>query len=421
MDNSNNDKRGDASRMPSHWDESLSSREDSGKSDATEKHASIRASVAESMSRWSTFINDNKIAARYGVVATVTVLTAYAISQTPLFFRYKTAAEVPSSLFGHRRQRFLIGRLMICSSHNHSSATASVNGNINGKKSLSFASNNSHVFRPVTCYLRHLSPVERILPKSWLDWILRMYPSAASFSKGSSKPEESADELIRIQIAGIQFTDHGKWSKKQPSSESAASAIHLLTITPADTPDQTLAIGEDWMHRLATQRVLVSCQLMGRIVPRSSADDGLDRPSVQRTKRPIPGMSNKASEPDYGSVQTIVARLYFRPNPMQWLSIDLGEWMVRHGYAVISDNGLYNHSESTERVVDTTSQSSRILRHNVSYMERLAKAEYQAASGSYGVWADPHYREGRADVMDEINFQQKASTWQKLWRWLRSG
>jgi hypothetical protein len=419
MDDTNDDKRGDASRIPAHGDESLPLREESGqrsltKRDATKENASIRALVAESMSRWSTFVNDNKIAARYGVVATVTVLTAYAISQTPLFFRYKTAADVPSSLFGYRRRAFLTGRLMICN-HQPSAATASLNGNINGKHSLTLASNDSHLFRPVTCYLRHLSPVERILSKSCLDWMLRMYPSASTFSKGSRKPEESADELIRIQIAGIQFADHGRLSQ-QPSLASSTSAIRLMTITPADIPNQTLSIGEDWIHRLASQRVLVSCQLMGRIVPRTSADD-----TLHRTKRPIPGMPNKAPDSDHGSAHTIVARLYFRPKPMQWLSIDLGEWMVRHGYAVISDNGLYNHSESTERVVDTTSQNSRTLRHDVSYMERLAKAEYQAACGSYGVWADAHYRESRADVMDEINFQQKASTWQKLWRWLRSG
>jgi hypothetical protein len=50
------------------------------------------------MAQFTAFVNENKISVRYGVVATVGALSVYAISQTPLFFRYKTATELPSTL-----------------------------------------------------------------------------------------------------------------------------------------------------------------------------------------------------------------------------------------------------------------------------------------------------------------------------------
>ena len=55
----------------------------------------VRSSLGQGMSAVSDVVNDNLIAFRYGTVATVTLLTAYGLANTPLFFRYKSVAEIP--------------------------------------------------------------------------------------------------------------------------------------------------------------------------------------------------------------------------------------------------------------------------------------------------------------------------------------
>ena len=58
----------------------------------------IRESVGTGMLTISDLVNKNLVAFRYGTVATVTLLTAYGLANTPLFFRYKTVAEIPGTL-----------------------------------------------------------------------------------------------------------------------------------------------------------------------------------------------------------------------------------------------------------------------------------------------------------------------------------
>lgn len=58
---------------------------------------SIRGALGNGMDRFSQLVNNNLIAARYGVFSAVTLLTVYGLSQTPLFFRYRTVADVPGT------------------------------------------------------------------------------------------------------------------------------------------------------------------------------------------------------------------------------------------------------------------------------------------------------------------------------------
>jgi hypothetical protein len=55
----------------------------------------IRASVGENMHTFSDVVNNNLVAARYAVVSGVVLLTAYGLSHTPLFFRFRTVSEIP--------------------------------------------------------------------------------------------------------------------------------------------------------------------------------------------------------------------------------------------------------------------------------------------------------------------------------------
>jgi hypothetical protein len=55
----------------------------------------IRASVGGTMHSFSDVINNNLIAARYAAVSGVVLLTAYGLSHTPLFSRFRTVSEIP--------------------------------------------------------------------------------------------------------------------------------------------------------------------------------------------------------------------------------------------------------------------------------------------------------------------------------------
>lgn len=85
---------------------------------------SLRGTVGAGMDRFSHLVNDNLVAARYGVFAGITLLTVYGLSQTPLFFRYRTVADVPGKCEGRdvtlARKHVVIGiTLLVCL---HSSA-----------------------------------------------------------------------------------------------------------------------------------------------------------------------------------------------------------------------------------------------------------------------------------------------------------
>jgi hypothetical protein len=122
--------------------------------------------------------------------------------------------------------------------------------------------------------------------------------------------------------------------------------------------------------------------------------------------------------------------------------LDLGESMIRKGYAVVAENGLYSSSSSNStntsmngtRRIDTTSrkdgttgsnheqqQQQQQIQDDVRYMDRLTRAEYHAAQSYAGIWNDPTYRTERSDVIDEIHYQQHSTMIQKLFRWIRGG
>ena len=60
-----------------------------------ESSSSVRGFVGEGMDAFTEIINSNLIAARLGVFAGVCLLTAYGVSNTPFFFRFRTVSEVP--------------------------------------------------------------------------------------------------------------------------------------------------------------------------------------------------------------------------------------------------------------------------------------------------------------------------------------
>ena len=56
---------------------------------------SIRGRIGETMHGFTNTINNNLITVRSGVTAGIVLLTAYGLSNTPLFFRFRTVSEIP--------------------------------------------------------------------------------------------------------------------------------------------------------------------------------------------------------------------------------------------------------------------------------------------------------------------------------------
>ncbi|CAB9508735.1 expressed unknown protein [Seminavis robusta] len=334
----------------------------------------VRNAVGQGMNAFSDAINNNLVAARYGTVATVTLLAAYGLSNTPLFFRYKSVADIPARLFvGRKRLRARLIR----------------------------TEENDQAGQPIICYVRHLSPVGRVLNREMYEFGTRAAPSA----QVTGNPE---GDLIKVEIAGL-----------------SAPPFY------ASTDYQR---GE-WLQRLASDKTKVTLQLLGRRVPNSpstgtgNAHNNTMEPN-HRNKRDVtvilPELEQSLQKDnlqqgaeEQQEQQIAVGRLYYRPSLFQLFATDLATPLVRYGHATAESEMFMKslHTEGT-KIVDAT-QGLDTIRKDVKYLDRLGKLEYEAAKGSYGMWSDTLIREKRRDIVDEVEFQTNATAWQKLWRWIR--
>ena len=198
---------------------------------------------------------------------------------------------------------------------------------------------------------------------------------------------------------------------------------------------------EVWLEKMARQRKLVKCQLLARKVPdTSSASSGTKKVGRHMHEVDISGMQTACDDGLMVSEeqQIAVCRMTFRPTLLQLFATDISELLARTGKANVSPSvivaGNLEHNQSSDnssgeqigkpspvtRIVDS-SQRIQDLRHDVKYLDRLAKAELQAAKESRGMWSNVDVRAIKRDVVDEAEFQTNANAIQKLWRWLRGG
>jgi hypothetical protein len=208
---------------------------------------------------------------------------------------------------------------------------------------------------------------------------------------------------------------------------------------------------EQWLERLAKQRVLVRCQLLARQVPivNSLPDDAtFSDPLVNARKRKL--LADKIAlggMDDFSSTtalqknatsslgqstdleQIALCRITYRPSWFQLFSTDIAESLVRTGNANVSplvisatiDGDGSTPTSSRRRKLVDSSQRIHDLRNDVKYLDWLAKAEFQAAKESMGMWSVPEVRASKAEIIEDVEFQTKANSLQKLWRWLRGG
>ena len=171
----------------------------------------------------SDWMSDNILVVRYGLMASIGLLTAYGISQSPLLFRYRKISEIPADFFIARRT--LHCRLVKVET----------------------------ISKRTTLYCRHLSLSERILPVQW------------NMSVSSSKFDTR--DCLPIQLIGIEAPDtEAEISTKQPSNKDSSLLQYLSTdkLEPIEAPSQS------FLDELAARNVPISCKLMARGVTETS-------------------------------------------------------------------------------------------------------------------------------------------------------
>ena len=242
---------------------------------------------------------------------------------------------------------------------------------------------------------------------------MRMSPSNRKVSRDPTIVDDKVvggnRELLKLQIAGVQ---------KPPIPRSSYDP-------------------EEFLSRLAKKRALVSCQLLGRKVVVPVEDD------EKQHQKPLEilgdnfhaaddeNLSNVSEDLD--DYQAALCHIAYRPH-WQLLTTDMAEALVTLGNATVASDVLnytsLNHNgDSSEKMfagplktkVIDTSQRIHDIRRDVKYMDALKKSEFQAAQSSKGMWSDPEVRRMKKEIINEVEFQAKASPLQKIWRMIRGG
>lgn len=184
----------------------------------------------------------------------------------------------------------------------------------------------------------------------------------------------------------------------------------------------------EWLAQLAKEQTKVTLELIGRRVITDNHNNNSNNNKPTRSKRDVTvvlpelesfdlDLASNSSNPE--EEQVIVGRLYYRPSLLQLFATDVARPLVRYGHACVESEMFMKNSHTASSRITDASTGLETLRKDVNYLDRLGKLEYDAAKGFYGMWSDTMIREKRRDIVDEVEFQNNASLWQRLWRWMR--
>jgi len=142
----------------------------------------VNVKSVNSISLISDFVNDNLIAFRYGTMASMTLLFAYGSSKTALFYRFRTVLDIPPSFF--RKRRTIHGRIV------HVMETGEAVDKANNLE------------KPITCLVRHLSPMGRLLHRPAFNFFTRNNPRSTyvKFTKGEDKWRKFSRDLLKVEL-----------------------------------------------------------------------------------------------------------------------------------------------------------------------------------------------------------------------------
>mmetsp|Transcript_3902 Transcript_3902/g.5119 ORF Transcript_3902/g.5119 Transcript_3902/m.5119 type:complete len:555 (-) Transcript_3902:125-1789(-) len=322
--------------------------------------SSIRSTLGKGSLQCSDFVNNHLAEVRFMATAGIGLLAAYGLSQTPLFFRYRTVSDLPSSFF--RQRKLIRGRLVKVWVDKNSSSTkqsarptttTTISSSLSGiskkkdpfgfpedmdndalvkeekedlvKDTSLLSENNQALSFPIKCQIRHASPIEALLSKSWFNQLMRLHPSSSTLGV---RPDENEDQLLVVEIAGIRSlcVPNQQQQQQQRSSSSILASMNQEMIqgvsssggsspslyhedknTHSSFPfSKNVPTELEWLELLAQERPLVSCQLMGRRVPiiksggggntSGSKDELFNSTGSLSNKRRIPGFEHHEEE-----------------------------------------------------------------------------------------------------------------------------
>ena len=176
------------------------------------KNPGVRESLAQSMHTITDFVNEHLILVRYATLSSVLLLGAYSISQTPLFFRYRTAKDIPKTFFSHRR-------VLTCRVFRAESPVRTPTEEVAS----------SIAWSPIVLRVKHLSPAGLLLSRNHFEIGSKFSPTAVALGRN-----DDSSDLIRVQLYGV-------------SQESQTSKQNSL------------------LQDLAQDRAMVRCELLSTI------------------------------------------------------------------------------------------------------------------------------------------------------------
>lgn len=341
---------------------------------------SWRQTIGNTINSATDVINENLMVARYTAIASITLLTCYGISKTPLFFRYKRVSEIPSSMF--RNRQTIYGRIV----HIVEPNLASISNNKSPTTSTTTTSTTlAKEEEPIVCLVRQLSPVARLLNKSTYEKIMeKKQPSSSSSVSFNSHQNEG--DLIKIELAGIKappfyYGENGEGTN-------------------------------DWLKRLASNRTPVSCTLISRRILKLVKEDGNFNKTLYNVKS-SQNLRPHTMDSDPEKEQVAIAKIMYRPG-MSLFRKDLGSSLVSCGRANVASEGMHIEIPSMPTVDGSTKLGD--IDSDVKYLERLSQLEYEAVKGRLGMWNVDAVRSTRSDLVEEAEFEIHASRWKKIWR-----
>jgi hypothetical protein len=357
-------------------------------------------------------INDHLIVARSLTMATIGVMAWYGISQTPLFFRYRTVADVPYRYF--QRNLTLHGCRLI-----------------------------SHARHPATvrCWIRHCSPVERIMPRSLWEGLMRYHPASAIRKE---RYDQRRSELLQVELVSVV---------PPPEAPVSDDSDIFAAFNTSTATSQAEAL-DDWFRHMAESGATVSCQFLGRRLPvvEAAMDLSVRGQAVKRSLHsifpdwaaaaPSTAVSSSSSStvhpfltPLQEEQQVALVRLFIRPH-YQYRRQDVGTMLVRQGLALSARTSNAAAAEAIgaeQQLAPAVSNTEILLNVNTAaagnsrwwwpwhrtvwhHLDELVVAQREAIRQSRGAWQSPWLRQQYPDLVQDVEFEANATYGQKLWK-----
>ena len=101
--------------------------------------------------------------------------------------------------------------------------------------------------------------------------------------------------------------------------------------------------------------------------------------------------------------------------PWYYYGQDVSSMLVQKGRALVLSSGLL-HVDLPLYPTLHKSTNMKHIKSDAKYIQSLSELEYKAIQTRQGLWSSDSVRELKPELIQEVEFQSKASPWKKLWR-----